>query len=61
MRPLAQDLPQRTFSVSKTQRHQQAEPKPKPRQIKRRKQWQAMQLPLESYQEPEAPIYKPMG
>ena len=47
--------------MSKTQRQQPTTPKPKPRQIKRRKQWQAMQLPLESYPEPEAPQYKPMG
>lgn len=48
--------------MSKTRRQEPQEPKPKPWQVKRRKQWEASRQaqPLE-YPQPEVPAWKPLG
>ena len=48
-------------AMSKTHHFQPQEPKPKLRQIKRRKQWQAMQPPPQTYPEPEVEPWKVEG
>lgn len=48
-------------AMSKTHHFQPQESKPKPRQIKRQKQWQAMQPPQQTYPEPEVEPWKVEG
>ena len=58
---LAQGLARRMFKVSKTNRQQPQTPKQDKRQLKRRKQWQAMQPPPVVYPLPEVLPWKVMG